>query len=135
MKKLRTLLYGFFASAIIAGCSQDEMPGNEPDMPNEGNTESEGYFTSLDILMPNGKLTSRSETVEGGGSSDGTEIGSDAENGVSSALIVLAKYAPGDATKNYGFIGAAEVRSNRLTDMTISGDKGYKALARIQKTN
>ncbi|MDE6609374.1 MAG: Mfa1 family fimbria major subunit [Muribaculaceae bacterium] len=140
MKKLKTLLYGFFAAAMIAGCSQDEIPGNGTDTPGTGENDGEGYYTSLNILMPNGKNMSRSVTTDPDGngsstSSDGIEVGSEAENKVTSALIVLAKYAPGNAAENFGFIAAAEVQSSHLVDMTVSGDKAYKALARIQKTN
>lgn len=139
MKKLKTLLYGFFAAAMIAGCSDNEMPGNGSDQPDAGETE-EGFAASFDMLMPNGKNLSRSTTTKpddngSSTSSDGTESGKDYENTVNSAIIVMAQYAPGDAAKNFGFIAATEINANRLTDLQVTGEKAYRAVGRIQETN
>ncbi len=139
MKKLRTLLYAFFAAAMIAGCSDNEMPGNDPDQPITGETD-EGFAASFDMLMPNGKKISRSETTTPGDngsstSSGGIESGKDYENTVNSVIIVMAQYAPGNAAKNFGFIAATEINSNRLTELQVTGEKAYRAVGRIQETN
>lgn len=131
MKNLKRALCGFFAAAMLAGCTSDDLPVDNPQLV-EG--EGDGFFMSLDILMPNGRDGSRSatNTPENGDetSSDaGTEVGSDAENAVSSALIVLAR------ENDFGFIAAGEVASNRLTELNGANDKSYRALTRIYKTN
>ncbi len=132
MKNIKRALCGIFAAALLAGCSSDPMIDG-PDQELEG--EGGDCFMSLDILMPNGATASRSETTDDGGSTGGVEIGSDAENAVNSALIVLARKDDNDPTKNYGFIAAGEVASNRLTSSTTATDKSYRALTRIYKTN
>lgn len=136
MKYIRTTLLGLLAAAGLAACSSD-TPGIEPEpTPVPGETGEMSYL-SLDILMPNGKsgsIMGRSSTDASGGSSDGVEVGSDAENRVSSALIVLAR-KDADPTLNYGFIAAGEVASNRLTPMTSPTEKAYKAVTRVYKTN
>ena len=82
MKNLKSLLCALFAAAFMAGCSADQLP-DEPQPIPEG--DGDGFFMSLDILMPNGGgVGSRSVTDPDGSSSGGTEVGADAENTVSS---------------------------------------------------
>ncbi len=132
MKNLKSLLCALFAAAFMAGCSADQLP-DEPQPIPEG--DGDGFFMSLDILMPNGGgVGSRSVTEPDGSSSGGTEVGADAENTVSSALIVLARKSD-DPTKNFGFIAAGEVASNNLTGATTNNEKSYRALTRIYKNN
>ena len=137
MKKLKTLLCGLFAAAMITGCSDEALNNNEPGNSSSNNNNGDGVFMSLDIEMPDGNTGfSRSSTINGGGSTGGIEIGKDEENRVSSALIVLAsKDAIGTDMSEYGFIAASEVRSNRLVNLSSNNAKQYRATAGIQKEN
>ncbi len=130
MNNIKKALYGLFAAALLVGCSNDPLVDPEtPEQPGEENTGNEAYI-SLNIEMPNGKnYSSRSQTITGGGSSDGIEVGSDAENTVSKLLIILANRT------DYGYIASAEVNSNRLTPGKTADTYNYLALARIYKTN
>ncbi len=133
MKILKSALWGLFAALVLAGCSS-ELPG--PETP--GSTtedDADGCYMSLDIRMPDGKINSRSSTVGPDESNGGTEVGSDAENTVSSALIVLAIKDENNADRNLGFIAAGQVASNRLSSVTSPLGQSYKALSRIYKTN
>ncbi|MDE6651888.1 MAG: Mfa1 fimbrilin C-terminal domain-containing protein [Paramuribaculum sp.] len=132
MNKLKIFFCLLFAAVVVVGCSDQILP--DPDKPDIFEGDGDGFFMSLDVLMPNGAgAYSRSHTTEGGGSSGGTEIGQDEENNVTSALIVLARRS------NYGFIAAGEVRSNNLTPTNVTAgannEKAYRALTRIYKTN
>ena len=135
MKNLKTLFCMVMAAFLAVSCSDNILP--EPEDPNTTNGsegDGDGFYMALDIQMPTGDF-SRSETTTGGGSTGGVEVGSDAENQVSSALIVLARRSS-DATRNFGFIAAGEVNANRLTATnTPSKTPEYRALARIYKTN
>ena len=138
MKKLRTLLYGLCAAAMVTGCSEDGLNGIDSGNSIPNLKDGDGVFMALDIEMPNGRYTqSRSETNGDGGSTGGIEVGQDYENTVNSALIVLAsKNDLGDKMPEYGFIAAGEVRSNRIeTIITGNDSKQYKATASIQKEN
>ncbi|MDE6831365.1 MAG: hypothetical protein K2J07_01345 [Muribaculaceae bacterium] len=66
----------------------------------------------------------RSQTDSNGDSTDGTEVGSDAENAVSSLLIVLTDI-------NNNIITAGSVLSNNLQATSANT---YKAVAKFQKT-
>lgn len=123
MKKLKSLFCALFAAAMVVGCSdqidvdsQDKLKGEDGD----------GVYMGLDIQLPTGNL-SRSETLTGGGSSGGTEVGLEIENVVSNALIILAE--PG----THNFVAAGEVASNRLT--ASATQSSYKAVAKVSKTN
>lgn len=134
MKNLKKVLFSLLAATAMWSCSDDKIGPDAPDQLPEG--QGEGFYMALDIQMPTGNLGSRSTTKPGGGSSDGVEIGSDAENTVSSALIVLAaKDAIGTSIQQYGFIAAGEVQNNNLTNLSANDSKQYRAKARIQKTN
>ncbi|MDE6480160.1 MAG: Mfa1 fimbrilin C-terminal domain-containing protein [Muribaculaceae bacterium] len=147
MKKNR--IFGALSAAalLVAGaCSNDMLDQNK----NHGllNTDetSGGVYLSIDFKMPTGSEGTRSETLDpadteknpnGFNSTGGTEVGSDAENFVSSALIVLAasEAKPEAQIEKYGFIVAGEVPSNRISTATSEGGKQYKATARLQKEN
>lgn len=133
MKNLKKVLFSLLAATAMWSCSDDKIGPDAPDQLPEG--QGEGFYMALDIQMPTGNLGSRSETTDGGTSTGGTEIGSDEENTVSSALIVLAAKNAVGTFKEFGFIAASEVQSNYLTSASTSTSKEYKALARIQKTN
>lgn len=126
MKKLKAIFGSLLAAALMVGCTDDIDPNSQNNNKlKEGDGES--YYMGLDIQMPTGNL-SRSTTVNGGGSSDGTEVGSDAENTVTNALIILAE--PG----THAFIAAGEVAANRLTSVTTTTKASYKAVAKISAT-
>ena len=125
MKKLKSFFFALCAAAFMVGCSDQIDINEQKDHLTEG--DDEGYYMGLDIELPTGNL-SRSTTVVGGGSSDGTEVGSDAENAVSNALIILAE--PG----THKFIAAGEVASNRLSAVTTATKAQYKAIAKLSTT-
>lgn len=133
MKNLKKVLFSLLAATAMWSCSDDKIGPDAPDQLPEG--QGEGFYMALDIQMPTGNMGSRSETTDDGTSTGGTEIGSDEENTVSSALIVLAAKNAVGTFKEFGFIATSEVQSNYLTSATTSTSKEYKALARIQKTN
>lgn len=155
MKK--NLIPGILAALALfmAGACSNETIEQKQDQ-NILNTDenSGGVYLSVDFKLPNGNGGTRSETqdpdAEGNNnhfqSSGGEEVGSDAENFVSSALIVLAATEPKNNAgageeqttqiKEYGLIVAGEVPSNRIaTSNTTDGNKLYKAIARLQKGN
>lgn len=126
MKKLKSFFFALCAAAFMVGCSDQIDINEQKDHLIEG--DGDGFYMGLDIELPTGNL-SRSTTVSGGGSSDGTEIGQDYENVVSNALIILAERG------THNFIAAGEVTSNRLTAITSANNATYKAVAKISKTN
>lgn len=141
MKKFRILSAFSAALLLLAGaCSNDTLdPNKTQGLLKPGEEGPGGVYLSVDFKMPSGLEATRSQTVEGGGSNSGTEIGSDAENFVSSALIVLAakEAKPEAQIKEYGFIVAGEVPSNRIATVTTAGvtNKQYKATAKLQQEN
>lgn len=136
MKNLKTALFSLLAGAMMCACSSDKFGAEpEPTLPDDN---GEGFYMGVDIQMPDGGRGSRSSTIAGGLSSGGTEVGSDAENTVTTALLVLASTEanPDFNIEKYGFIAASEIQNNRIADKTgTSTNKRYKATARIQKTN
>ena len=126
MKNLKTIFYLLFVAIAMAACSyKDIQPDNGGKLTGD---DGDGVFLTIDIEMPTGNA-SRSETITGGGSSSGIEVGSDLENTVTNALVVLAE------RNTHAFIAAGEVATNRLTSMTVAGTPAYKAVAKISKTN
>lgn len=130
MKKNRILSVMSGAALLLAAgaCSNETLlpGGDEPGKLGPDGTG--GVYMTIDFQMPSGGQGTRSETtdpVDGSStSSDGTEIGTDAENYVSSALIVIASSeektdAQGKIILNkYGFIVAGEVPGNRISTFT-----------------
>ncbi len=125
MKKLKAIFGSLLAAALMVGCSDQLDPDSQKNQLT--GEDGEGYYMGLDIQMPTGSL-SRSQTNSDGGSTDGTEVGSDAENTVSNALIILAE------KDSHNFIAAGEVASNRLTAISTATSASYKAVAKISKT-
>ena len=134
------------ALLFVGACSDDTLDQKK----NQGllNTDdtSGGVYLAVDFKMPTGGEGTRSETIDaddkennpnGFISSGGTEVGSDAENYVSSALIVLAasEAKPDSHIDKYGFLVAGEVPSNRIATAQAEGRKQYKATAKLQKEN
>ncbi len=129
MKFLKSAFFGLMAAMALAGCTSEILSPDDDDSTKLQEGDGDEVYMSLDILLPDGLQGSRSSTITGGGSSDGTEEGTDAENGVGSALIVLARQS------DNGFIAAGEVNSNRITSDVVNGQQQYTALTRISKTN
>ena len=127
MKNLKRIFYALFAAVLFVGCS-DQLPGPDEDGKLSGD-DGEGVYMSLDIMLPAGSSAGRSETIEGGGSNAGVEVGSDAENTVTNALVILAQ------RNNHAFIAAGEVQANRLVQSVGATNPSYKATAKISKTN
>ena len=152
MKKNRILGLASAIALLAAGACSNEMidPNkNQGGLLSTGDG-SGGVYMTVDFQMPSGQSGTRSATTEpsenGSSASDaGTEIGSDAENYVSSALIVIASSEEKvDATgniqlKKYGFIVAGEVPGNRIQTFTSTDNgttnKQYRAIAQLQKEN
>lgn len=143
MKKFH-LINSLAAAALLllgAACSSDTLdPGKEPGKLKPDT--SGGIYMAVDFTMPDGSSSTRSKTEDDGSSSDGIEIGSEEENNVTTALIVLAsteaKATPGADTHDldeFGYIVAGEVQSNRISYLTESNNKQYRATARLQKEN
>ena len=126
---------------LIAGACSSDMPQQKPSQGLLDPSESGGVFMAVDFKMPTGLEGTRSETTPEGGSTGGEEVGSDEENFVSSALIVLASTeskAGTDQTAGideFGFIVAGEVQNNRISYLTEKDSKQYRATARLQKEN
>ncbi len=144
MKKNRYFVLASTLLALMAGgCSSDnlDLKNTQQSQVNEG----DGFYMSIDVVMPNGSSSTRSETGNPNNdysTSDGeVEVGSADESTVSSALIVLA------ATDNllndvpkYGFIAAGEVSKNHLGGYEYtSGDgsksQAYRAMAQLNKAS
>ncbi len=140
MRILRQVIYGLFAAAMVAGCTSD-LPGDDPNKLPED--DGSGFFMALDIQMPGGITGSRSQTddpdANGTTSTDGVEVGTTAENTVTTALIVLAaKEAKTVGSINYaqyGLIATGMVENNRISALSDANSKQYRATARLQKSN
>ena len=89
MKCYSKFFVGILSLGLLAGCSNDELTGNEPGSEWDGSTKDAVYM-NVAIQLPVAGGSTRSETGENGGSSDGTEVGKDYENEVKSVLLVLA---------------------------------------------
>ena len=89
MKCYSKFFVGILSLGLLAGCSNDELTGNEPGSEWDGSTKDAVYM-NVAIQLPVAGGSTRSETGENGGSSDGTEVGKDYENEVKRILLVLA---------------------------------------------
>lgn len=99
---------GMLAMCTIAGCSDNELNGNDEPGVYPGHPEDAVYM-NVNIQLPVRGKTTKSATDsqpddDYGSSTDGTEVGKDYENEVNGVLIVLA-----DADNN--FIAAGEHNS------------------------
>ena len=147
MKKNRILsLLSGAALLLAAGSCSDETLNSGAQEPGKLSPDGTGgVYMTVDFQMPDGTSSTRSETTDEGGSTGGTEIGSDEENNVTTALIVLASTEETTITgtetpdlHEYGFIVAGLVQNNRIN--YISPDQGseskqYRATAKLQKEN
>ncbi|MDE6510687.1 MAG: Mfa1 fimbrilin C-terminal domain-containing protein [Muribaculaceae bacterium] len=146
MKKNR--IFGLATAALLLGaaaCSNDMIePGKTTPGQLTGDNGMGGVYMTVDFKLPDGSNGTRSATIEGGGSNGGTEVGTDAENNVTSALIVLA-FDKADAPLNnpenitvedYGYIVSGEVSNNHIANLS-STDNGklFEAAAKLSKEN
>ena len=152
MKKNRILGLASAIALLAAGACSNEMI--DPNTSKEGQLTTgdgtSGVYMTVDFVMPSGANGTRSKTTDpdkdngSTTSNGGTEVGTDAENYVSSALIVIAS-SEEKRTQNqtviskYGFIVAGEVPGNRIHTFTAPTGEGtnkqYRAIAQIQKEN
>ena len=77
MKNWNRFFAAILTTALVAGCGKDN-PGNNNVDPEDS---KKAAYMSISVALPSAKST-RSETENGGGSTDGTEIGQDKENNV-----------------------------------------------------
>lgn len=132
MKGLNKVLLGMMAGLAMCACSSDI----QETAPKLNEQQGDGFYMNLDIMLPNGIAGSRSQTTEDGGSTGGTEVGSDAENTVTSALIILAAHEALEGLPVNGFIAAGEVKNNNIINISSgTTGKSYRATASIQKAN
>ena len=125
MRKNR--IFGMLSATalLFAGaCSNDVIdPGSQAGGENGVNPE-DGVYLAVNFDLPTAKET-RSYTEGENSSNDGTEVGHDDENKVSSALVVLAKL-------DNSFIAAAY--SEDTYPMNAEQDT-YRTTTKISKTN
>ena len=145
MKKNRILsMFSAMALLVAGACSDDTLNqemGGGMDLLNP--ESSGGVYMTVDFQLPTAGQGTRSTTTEDGGSTGGTEVGSDAENNVSTALIVLASTEAktvGDVEiQKYGYIVAGEVQSNHIAIASSATDtqdsKQFRASAKLNKAN
>lgn len=132
--KARKIFSGLSALAMMAfavGCSDDI----HPDINQGGNTGADdgpGVYMTVNIAMPSAKGT-RSQTTDGGGSTDGTEIGQDSENKVEEVLIVLAEEDTDTKGKKVQkFITSTKVTSTEL--VKVGTEDVYKTSSQFKKS-
>lgn len=146
MKKNRILGLASAIALLAAGACSNEMIDPNKNQGGLLNTDDNagGVYMTVDFKMPTGNEGTRSETEEGGGSTGGTEVGSDAENNVTSALIVLAfdktegilNPEQGTEVEKYGFIVAGEVFNNHISHVSTSDNSNMlEASAKLNKNN
>lgn len=93
MKSLSNFFIGMLAVCALAGCSDNEVSGNEPGK--EPGHPEDAVYMNVSIQLPGAGGSTRSVTEDGtdsdyGSSTDGTEVGKDRENKVNEILLVLA---------------------------------------------
>ncbi len=113
MKCYSKFFVGILSLGLLAGCSSDELTGNEPGSEQNGST-TDAVYMNVAVQLPVAGAGTRSTTEENGGSSDGEEVGKDYENDVKSLLLVLAD-------KNNKFIAYGEEGGlDKITEGKIS---------------
>ena len=144
MKKNRILGLASAIALLAAGaCSNDMLdPGKNQQGQLSPNDNAGGVYMTVDFKMPTGGT--RSSTTEDGGSDAGVEVGSETENNVTSALIVLAfdntegilNDEEGVTVEKYGYIVAGEVFNNHISHVSTSDNSNMlEATAKLNKAN
>lgn len=125
MRKSR-ILWALAVLPILASCASEEPGGANGDR--EG--IKDGIYMSL-TLNPSGRTGTRSSTSGPNSSNDGVEVGTDAENAVKTALIVIT-----DRDNNLISTGVVPSEDNKgsITEGTVAGQPLYQAVAMFDKT-
>lgn len=104
--------------SVLTSCSNDDVIG--PDSEETGGKLPTAFNLEINLALP---LTSRSNTTDGGGSSDLTEIGNDKESTITSLDIYLSEITgagkPEDDVLRYSFIGVNNVEVSTTTESGV----------------
>lgn len=122
MKSLSKFFIGILAIWSLTGCDKDNLDSDD----SGNNGLKDAVYMNVNVLLPSAAGLGRSSTEEGGGSSDGTEVGKDYENNVSNILLVLA--SSDDEYIAHDFVGGL-LTTNKTSRPTVS------ATASISKTS
>lgn len=122
MKSLSKFFIGILAIWSLTGCDKDNLDSDD----SGNNGLKDAVYMNVNVLLPSAAGLGRSSTEEGGGSSDGTEVGKDYENNVSNILLVLASFD--DEYIAHDFVGGL-LTTNKTSKPTVS------ATASISKTS
>ena len=127
MKK-SNYFWTLMALPLLAACSNEDVlnPGSEDEI----SAGRDGVFMTV-TLNPAGRTGTRSETNGPNSSSGGVEVGSDEENAVNTALIVITD-------KNNNFIVCSEVpgsdNKGSIDQVSVAGNPLYQTTAKFDKT-
>lgn len=120
------LLWSLLVLPLLAACSSDE-----PGTISKGEQQIvDGVYMALNINPYQGD-GSRSSTNNPNASNSGEEPGTDVENAIKSALIVITK--PNNELIAVGMAPGAD-KSGSLTGATVNGTTLYQAVAKFDKT-
>ncbi len=119
--KIKSLFAGLLSLVMFASCSDEIGKEDTPVAPVI--SDGSGVYMQVLVSMPTG---SRSFTSGPGTSTGGFEVGSDAENRVSSMLIVLAKQ------DNNEYIAHTLVDNSIVS---LNNGKNYSATGKISKSD
>ena len=122
MKSLSKFFIGILAIWSLTGCDKDNLDSDD----SGNNGLKDAVYMNVNVLLPSAAGLGRSSTEEGGGSSDGTEVGKDYENNVSNILLVVA--SSDDEYIAHDFVGGL-LTTNKTSKPTVS------ATASISKTS
>ena len=122
MKSLSKFFIGILAIWSLTVCDKDNLDSDD----SGNNGLKDAVYMNVNVLLPSAAGLGRSSTEEGGGSSDGTEVGKDYENNVSNILLVLA--SSDDEYIAHDFVGGL-LTTNKTSKPTVS------ATASISKTS
>lgn len=127
MKK-SNYFWTLMALPLLAACSNEDVLN--PSSGDEISAGRDGVYMTV-TLNPTGKTGTRSETNGPNSSSGGVEVGSDEENAVKTALIVITD-------RNNNFIACSQVpgsdNKGSLDKVSVGGDPLYQATAKFDKT-
>ncbi len=118
-------LWSLLALPALAACSNDL-----PEMDDYKGVGRDGVYMAVNLTPSRG---TRSETNGPDSSSDGVEVGTDAENAINGALILIAD-------PDNGFIGSAYVNASgeaadgKITQSISAGNPFYQSIAKFDKT-
>ena len=127
MKK-SNYFWTLMALPLLAACSNEDVLSHGSG--DEITAGRDGVYMTV-TLNPAGKTGTRSETDGPNSSSGGVEVGSDEENAVKTALIVITD-------RNNNFIACSQVPGSddkgSLDKVSVAGDPLYQATAKFDKT-